>query len=89
MNVILELMDKAKARQKLPSDYALAKKLGVPRSNVSTWRTGRNLPEWPIIFDLVDLAGEDDQNVVFKVIEIKEKNERLNKTLASIEVRPA
>ena len=38
-------MDAAKARHKLPSDYALAKKLEVGGSHISNYRTGRSHPD--------------------------------------------
>ncbi|OOE92851.1 hypothetical protein BZG76_06090 [Salinivibrio sp. AR647] len=81
MSVITELMDKAKARQNLPSDYALSKKLNLKHSTVSKWRVNKSIPNWEAIFLLVDLAGESDQNVVYRVLEEKEENARLIKTL--------
>lgn len=81
MSVIIELMDKAKTCQGLPSDYALAKKLNLKPSTVSKWRVKKSIPEWSAVFDLVDLAGESDQNVVWKILHEKEENPRLISTL--------
>ncbi|WP_197075771.1 transcriptional regulator [Salinivibrio sp. KP-1] len=74
-------MDKAKSCQGLPSDYALAKKLNLKPSTVSKWRVKKSIPEWSAVFELVDLAGDTDQNVVWRVLQEKEENPRLINTL--------
>ncbi|OOF11758.1 transcriptional regulator [Salinivibrio sp. PR919] len=83
MSVITELMDKAKARHNLPSDYALSKKLNLKHATLSRWRLNKSIPSWEAVFLLVDLADEDDQNVVYRVLEEKEENARLIKTLVA------
>lgn len=42
METTNELLDKVKARYGLPSDYALAAKLGMTRAGISGYRNGRS-----------------------------------------------
>jgi len=39
----LEYLDAVKTRHHLPSDYALAKRLGVAPQNISSYRSGRRI----------------------------------------------
>lgn len=39
----LEFLDAVKKRYSLPSDYALAKRLGVAPQNISSYRSGRRI----------------------------------------------
>lgn len=43
MRTTLDFLDAVKARHGLPSDYALAKKLGVTHQMISRYRTGKEL----------------------------------------------
>lgn len=43
MQTTADLLDKAKAKNHIPSDYALAKKLGVARQRISQIRSGRQV----------------------------------------------
>ena len=45
MKTIKHYLDAAKARHKLRSDYALAKKLEVGASHISNYRSGRSHPD--------------------------------------------
>ncbi len=45
LKTIDRYLDAAKARHKLPSDYALAKKLKVGASHISNYRSGRSHPD--------------------------------------------
>ena len=45
LKAINHYLDAAKARHKLPSDYALAKKLKVGGSHISNYRSGRSRPD--------------------------------------------
>ena len=45
LKTINHYLDAAKARHKLPSDYALAKKLEVGASHISNYRSGRSHPD--------------------------------------------
>ncbi|MEI8612055.1 helix-turn-helix domain-containing protein [Enterovibrio sp. Hal110] len=81
MSYITELMDDVKAAHDIPSDYALAKKLGVTRATVSKWRVEKGIPDWESIFKIADLLQLDDQNVVYKFIAEKQNNPRVIKVL--------
>lgn len=51
-----ELLDLARARADIPSDYRLAKILGVTSQTVSQWRSGRQYPDLLKVFQLAELA---------------------------------
>ena len=53
------LLDRAKAKANIESDYRLAKVLRITQSAVSNWRMGRNLPTIEIIESLCALSGDD------------------------------
>lgn len=61
---INDLLDKAKARANLPSDYALAKALGVQTGIVSNWRKGKRHPSDEEAVQLATLAGLDEMQVI-------------------------
>ncbi|PPT86411.1 hypothetical protein XarzCFBP7410_04295 [Xanthomonas arboricola pv. zantedeschiae] len=42
MPSVNELLDKGRERSNLPSDNALAQRIGVTRAVISSWRAGRN-----------------------------------------------
>lgn len=81
MSYLIKLLDEAKAKCNIPSDYAMAKKLGVSRNTINNWRINRSSAEWETIFKLADLLQLDDQNVVYKILEEKYDNPRLINTL--------
>lgn len=81
MSYVTELMDKVKAAHGIPSDYALAKKLGVGRAAVSKWRLNKAIPEWDTVFQMADLLQLDDQKVVHAIIAEKNENPRVIKAL--------
>lgn len=60
MSAINLLMNRAKAASYLPSDYALAKRLGSAMSAVYDWRAGRRRPTSGQIILLAELAKEDE-----------------------------
>src|SRR3989338_7175903 len=64
---LAELMDKAKTRANLPSDYALAKVLGIYRSIVSSWRKGKKHPSNTEAVQLATLAGLPEMNVIAEI----------------------
>lgn len=53
------LLDKARAKRSIPSDMALAARLGVSRSIVSEWRKGSKFPSEDHVCALAAMAGED------------------------------
>ncbi|WP_028025592.1 helix-turn-helix domain-containing protein [Enterovibrio calviensis] len=85
MSYVTELMDNVKAACKLPSDYALAKKLDVTPAAVSKWRLHRSFPDWDSVFKMADLLQLDDQNVVCKMLEEKNENPRVINALRQAE----
>ncbi|MCR9639669.1 transcriptional regulator [Vibrio alginolyticus] len=77
MNYTNALLDRVKAKYELGSDYQLAKKLEVGPGRVSNWRKGTCSMDWDVAFQIADLLEEDDQNVVYGLIDDKYKNPRL------------
>jgi transcriptional regulator with XRE-family HTH domain len=55
----LELLDVAKERNGITSDYRLAKVLDVPQATISNYRCGRSRPDLPTTLRLAELAGTD------------------------------
>ena len=56
---IAVLIDRAKSRAGIESDYRLAKVLGITQASVSTWRMGKSLPNEKVIQQLAALSGDD------------------------------
>lgn len=71
------LLDRVKARFNLTSDYQLSKKLGIQQNRLCNWRKGRSSMDWDMAFFIADLLEEEDQNVVFGLIDDKYTNSRL------------
>lgn len=61
---INDLLDQAKVRANLPSDYALAKALGIQTGIVSHWRKGKRHPSDEEAVQLATLAGMDEMQVI-------------------------
>lgn len=61
---ITELLDAAKAAHSIPSDYALAKAIGVTTSAISNVRTGRNGIDDATAIKIAELAGLDAGYVI-------------------------
>lgn len=59
MDAINNLLDKAREHCSLPSDGALAERLGVSRQLVSQWRKGHNPLADERIAQIARAAGED------------------------------
>lgn len=59
-----ELMEKAKKRANIESDYALAKAMGIDRRVVSDWRNRRKHPSNEECVQLATLAGLDEMQVI-------------------------
>lgn len=58
MNTISDLIDRAKAASHLPSDYAVAKRIGVHPSEIYAWRRGRYHCPQKHVMALAEMAGE-------------------------------
>lgn len=60
----LALLDAALKAQGLPSDYALAARLGISRSAISNYRHGRSLPDDGLAARIAELAQLDPDAAV-------------------------
>jgi transcriptional regulator with XRE-family HTH domain len=78
MSKVLELLDAAKKRQAIKSDYALAQALGVGRQHVSNWRTGTNRPKPVFVLQLAVMAGLDPVKTL-AAIEEEDENDPTRK----------
>lgn len=65
--MINDLIDKAKNRANIPSDYALAKAIGIDRTIISAWRKGRRHPSDEEAVQLATLAGLDEMQVIAQI----------------------
>lgn len=77
MNYTNALLDRVKAKYNLTSDYQLSKKLGIGQGRVTHWRKGTCSMDWDVAFLICDMLEEDDQNVVYGLIDDKYSNPRL------------
>ena len=64
---IADLLERAKARAELGSDYRLAKVLRINQTLLSNWRHGRNLPSVEMVEALCALSGDDAGLMVAQV----------------------
>lgn len=60
----VDYLDAAKRAARLPSDYALAMRLGSSRQRISNWRVGRSVPEPLECYKLAELCGVDPIKVL-------------------------
>ena len=67
-----DLIDQARATSGFPSDYQLAKRVGVSRQVISQWRTGTSYPAIRFQFDLAELAGRNPAAVIAELEEERE-----------------
>jgi len=61
MKSIASLLDKAKARNGIPSDYKLALAMGISHTALINYRQGKTLPDARILSKLCDLSGDDSE----------------------------
>ena len=61
---INELLDAAKKEAELPSDYALAKALGMSNAYIADWRKGKGHPSVEAATKLATLAKRDALTVI-------------------------
>jgi plasmid maintenance system antidote protein VapI len=64
---ISDLLDRAKAKANISSDYALAKVLGITTGNLSNIRAGRTHPSNEEAVKLATLAGLDEMDVIAEI----------------------
>lgn len=65
--MINDLIEKAKNRANIPSDYALAKAIGIDRTIISAWKKGRRHPSDEEAVQLATLAGLDEMQVIAQI----------------------
>jgi predicted transcriptional regulator len=73
---IEELLNRAKTRANLESDYALAKVLGIERQIISQWKTGKRHPSNEEAVKLATLAGLDEMRVIAEIELITANSEK-------------
>lgn len=59
MDLIANLLDSAKAKAAIESDYRLAKVIGITQSAVSNYRMGKTMPDERVLSQLCALSGDD------------------------------
>lgn len=64
---INQLLDEAKKKLKIDSDYKLAKELGFLESEISFWRHGTRAPDAYACFKLAEIVGETPQKLIAQV----------------------
>lgn len=77
---IAQLIDRAKARTGIESDYKLAQTLGVTRGAVSQYQHGKILPDDRVITLLCEMSG-DDAAVIAAEIQAERAKTEEGKTL--------
>lgn len=75
---IIDLLETAKNRANLSSDYALAKVLGIERQIISQWKKGKRHPSNEEAVKLATLAGLDEMRVIAE-IELRTANSEKKK----------
>ena len=65
---VLTYLDRARAVAGLESDYALARALGVTKQHVSDIRRGIALPGDELMLRVAELAGEDQELAVMRLL---------------------
>jgi hypothetical protein len=61
---IIEIIEQAKTRANLKSDYALSKAMGINTGIVSNWKKGKQSPSDEESIQLATLAGLDEMQVI-------------------------
>lgn len=75
MKTTTELLDEVKARYGLPSDYALAAKLGMTRAGISGYRTGRTKLSGAIALRVAELLDLNPGYVLASMEAERTRNE--------------
>ncbi len=71
-----EIIEKAKLRANITSDYALAKVLGIERQVVSDWKKNKRHPSVDEAVKLATLAGIEEIRVIAEIEMRTTKNEK-------------
>lgn len=56
---VADLLDRAKARGNIESDYRLGKVIGITHSTISGYRSGKTKPDERVLEQLCALSGDD------------------------------
>ncbi len=64
---IARLLDAAKARAQIESDYRLAKVIGITHASLSAYRVGKALPGDKVVEQLCALSGDDAQLIFAQI----------------------
>ena len=67
MELIANLLDSAKAKAGIESDYRLSKVIGITHAAISCYRVGKALPGDKVIAQLCALSGDDAQLIYAQV----------------------
>lgn len=59
-----QYLDEVRERHDLPSDYAIAKTLGVTRAAISKYRCGRTLPDDLVCARIADAIGCEPMEII-------------------------
>lgn len=70
-----KVLDEAKEKLGVESDYGLAKKLGIPNPRISEYRSGKATPDAYACARLADALGVDPLALLAQVEAATEKNE--------------
>lgn len=71
MHTVDSLMDEAKSRQGIKSDYKLAQVLGVTQNTVANYRHGRSRPDDLMLTKLGELAEVDPEAVELLAVQLQ------------------
>lgn len=64
---VAELLERAKARASIESDYRLAKVIGISHGTMTGYRSGKSMPDARVLEQLCALSGDDVAVVMAQV----------------------
>lgn len=70
-----QYLDAVKDRLDLPSDYAIAKALNVTRAAISSYRTGRSMPDDLVCARIAAVIGVEPMEVIAAINYQRAKND--------------
>lgn len=71
---IANLLDRAKQKANIESDYRLAKVIGITHSGISNYRMGKSLPNVSVIEQLCALSGDDPDVIAAQIAAARSKS---------------
>lgn len=84
MKTTAEYLDAIKARHHLPSDYAVAKMLGITRAAVSRYRNNEGTFDDPVSIRAAELLDLDPEEVILSGYVARAKDDRVRAALARL-----